>query len=97
MPTPRSPTVRSSSYFYNIGAEQLAVHGAIDHARRRDAVVAQGGDEGAGLPMPVRDARQQPLPTRGAAAGPRQGRRCPGLVNKHQLLNWQTRLLFPPG
>src|SRR5262249_60288626 len=86
-----------SQELLDIAAEQLAVDRAINHARRRDAVVAQGGDEGAGLPMPMRDARHQPLPTRGAAMGPGQGRRRPGLVDKHQPLSRQARLPFPPG
>jgi hypothetical protein len=45
----------------DVRAEQLAVDGSIDHPRRIDAIVAEGGDEGHGLPMTIWDIRCQAL------------------------------------
>ncbi len=53
----------------DIELENLAVDRAVDHRRRIDAIVTQGGDEGEGLPVAVgRVALQSPAswsPTRG--------------------------------
>jgi hypothetical protein len=38
----------------DIGAEDLAIGGAVDNAGRRDLVVAQGSQKVAGLPVAVR-------------------------------------------
>jgi hypothetical protein len=39
----------------DLGCEGLAVDRAVDHTRGSDGVVAQGGEEGAGRPVSVRD------------------------------------------
>jgi hypothetical protein len=55
------------------GVEGLAGDGTIDHLWGGDGVVPQCGEEGAGLPVAVRDGADQPLamrrvPAVGAAA-----------------------------
>jgi len=37
---------------FDTGAEDVAVHRAIEHPRRIDPIVAQGGDEGGRVPVP---------------------------------------------
>jgi len=46
---------RGDEELFDIGEEALAVDGAVEQARRVDAVVAQGGEEGRGLPATVRE------------------------------------------
>jgi hypothetical protein len=45
----------------DIGKKALAVDGAVEDAGRGDPVVAQRGDEGAGLPMAMGYRRDQAL------------------------------------
>ncbi len=54
----------------DVGSEALAVDRAVEDPWRIDPVVAQGGQEGRGLPVAVRDLGGEPLP-RGAQ--PRSG------------------------
>ena len=37
---------------FDIGSEDVAVHGTVEHPRRIDAVMAQGRDERGGVPVP---------------------------------------------
>ncbi len=46
----------------DVGEKALAVDGSVEQAGRLDAIVAQGGEESRGLPVPVRDLVDQPLP-----------------------------------
>lgn len=50
--------------------KELAVDGAVDHPRRVDTIMTQGGDEGQGLPVSVRRISLQPLSLR---SQPRRG------------------------
>jgi hypothetical protein len=51
----------------DIEGEELAVDRAIDDPGRIDAIAAQGGEEGEGLPMAVRQAGLETLPARSPA------------------------------
>jgi hypothetical protein len=54
----------------DIGEEARAVDRAVEDAGRADAVVAQRGQEGRGLPVAMRHGSYQPLPAPGAAVPP---------------------------
>jgi hypothetical protein len=56
-------------HLFDIGAEDGAVHRPIDDQGRGDAVVAQAGDDGAGLPMAVGDGADQARPCACGRAG----------------------------
>jgi hypothetical protein len=47
----------------DVEAEELAVDRTVDHPGRIDAVVAQGGDEGQGLPVAVGRIGPQATPS----------------------------------
>ena len=49
----------------DIGAKALAVDGTVEHTGRFDAVVAQRGQEGRGLPFALRDLVDEALAARG--------------------------------
>ena len=51
-----------SEELFDVGEEALAVDGSVEQARRFDAVVAQSGEEGRGLPVAVRDLGDEALP-----------------------------------
>ncbi len=56
---------------FDTGPEDVAIHGAIEHLGRIDAVMAQGSDEGGGVPVPEgcrAPGRRSPL-----GARPRSG------------------------
>jgi len=48
----------------DIELEQFAVDWAVDDPRCVDAIMAQGGEEGHGLPMTIRNHRSQSLAAR---------------------------------
>ena len=52
---------RRHEHLFDIEQESLAVDRPVDEPRRLDPVVAQGGDEGGGLPIPMRGLRFKPL------------------------------------
>ena len=52
---------RRHEELFDIGVEALAVDGPVEQAGRVDAVVAQGGEEGRGLPRALRDLVDEPL------------------------------------
>ena len=66
--------------------EALAVDRAVDQPGRLDAVMAQGGQEGHGLPVAVRHFRREALPERRPAPERRHVGLGPGLVDEHQAL-----------
>jgi len=53
----------------DVEVEQIAVDRAVDHPRCIKAVVAQGGDEGLGLPVAERRVIDQPFASRSPAGG----------------------------
>lgn len=60
----------------DIGAEDVAVHRAVEDPGRVDPVVAQGGDEGGGIPVPE-----------GSRAGQSFAFRCPSTQWSHVRLH----------
>ena len=62
------------------GGEHLAIDRPIQNEGSDDAIVAQAGQKGQGLPMPVRDVGGQSLALRGPAAGPGHVGLDPGLI-----------------
>lgn len=55
-------------HLLDIGGEDVAADRPVDDPRRVDAVMAQRGDEGQCLPVPMRHTGAQPLPARSPAA-----------------------------
>ena len=52
---------------FDIGMEALAIDGPLEHAGRFDAVAAQRGEEGRGLPFALRDLIDEAFTARGPA------------------------------
>jgi hypothetical protein len=80
----------------DIGAEALAVDGAIEDARRCEPVAAQSAKEGQGAPVAMRSIGSQPLAFRSPAAQRRHGGLDPSLVNKDKLGGIETILPGAP-
>ena len=80
----------------DIQAEECAVDGPVDHPGRLDPVMAQGGDEGQGAPMPVRHTGHEPLAARPPSAQRRHVSLDPGLVQKDQALRGDPALMRLP-
>ena len=73
-----------------------AVHRAIDDEGCRKTVLAQGGHEGHGLPMPPGNPADHPLATFGASIEPRHVGAGSRLIDEDKLLRIQCLLLGPP-
>ena len=85
---------------FEIGHERCCIHGSIQHEGRDHSTTAQAGDEGDGLPMPVRNMIDQPNAARAAAARPHHGGVGRGLVDEHQTGRVKHALFShpaPPG
>ena len=80
----------------DVGAEDLAVDGSIDHPRRIDAIMPQGGEEGHGLPVTLRDMRLQTLLSRTPAAQRLHIRLHPRFVDEDQTLTIDVGLSSLP-
>ena len=84
----------------DIGEELLAVDGAIEEARRIDAVVAQGGQEGECTPSAMRGAADQALAAWPPASQRRHIGLGPSLVDEDQAFGVDAGLarlpLAPP-
>jgi hypothetical protein len=81
----------------DIGANLFAVDRAVEDAGRGEAVMAQRGDKGRGLPGAERSMRDQALAFLTAAVTRRHVGRGPGLVNEHQPARIKALLVFTPG
>jgi len=68
----------------DVGVEDLAVHGLIDHPRRDEAIAAQAGDEGLRRPVSERRPGLQASPAARAAAQTRHLGRRAGFVEEDQ-------------
>jgi len=68
----------------DVELEGFAVDRPIDEPRSCDAIVAQSGQEGHGLPAAVRHLGFDPLTVRRPAPQRRHVGFCPGLVDEHQ-------------
>lgn len=80
----------------DIGQEPLAVDRPLQHHGRRKTIAAERRDEGGGLPARERDLVHEPTASRGAAPKPDHIVLGPGLVDEHQALHIERRLLFTP-
>ncbi len=73
-----------------------AIDRAVDHARRFDAIAAQGGQEGERAPAPVRDLGHQPIASSAAAMQARHVGLRPGLVDEDQTSGVNPALILLP-
>jgi len=81
---------------FQVSRENIGIDGTFHQERGFDVLVAQGGEEGGGLPMPIRDGAGATLPS-GAApvkAGHFGVQAC--FIDKHQLAHIPVRLLLTP-
>ena len=87
---------RRNENLFDISSEASPIDGAVEHARRIDAVAAQRGDQGQRFPVPVRDPCLQPLAARCPAPD-----RChvglgPSLVDEYQPPRIKAALILLP-
>ena len=80
----------------DVELEALAVDRPVDQPRCVDAVVAQGGQEGHGLPVAVRHLGLDPLAARRPAPERRHVGLGPGLVDEHQAGGIDAILILRP-
>ena len=78
------------------GEEALAIDGAVDDARRIDAIVAQGGNEGQRAPATVRHLGVKTLPAKTAAVGPGHVGFGPRLVDEDEARRIKPALVLSP-
>ena len=76
---------RGYENLFDVGKKAVVIHGPIDHARRGQALEAEGSDEGARVPAAVRGVIAHALAARPAAVAPQQIRRHATLIKKHQV------------
>ena len=79
-----------------LGAKALAVDGAVEQAGRVDAVGAQGGEEGRGLPAAVRDLVDEALALRGPAVEAGHVGFGPSLVDEDETGGIDAALIGSP-
>ena len=92
-----SPALRVGTQgMFDIGAKALAVDRAVEQAGRVDAVGAQSGEEGRGLPVAVRDLVDEALSLRGPAAETGHVGFRPGLVDKDEPSGVDAPLIGSP-
>jgi hypothetical protein len=81
---------------FDVGLESQLVHRPVEDEGRRQAIAAQGGGEGGGLPVAMRDLADQPLALGRAAVAAGHLGVGPGLVDEHQRLRIEARLAGLP-
>ena len=81
----------------DVGLEGLAVDRPGEDEGRDHPAERQGGDDGGGLPMAVRDAHPQAFATGGAAMGAGHVGLRPGLVDEHEPRGVEVGLALEPG
>lgn len=74
---------RGTEEIPDVGQKRCPIHRAI-HERSRQAVMAQSGERGGGLPVTVRNGTDTALPLVGPAIAPRHPGAGAGFVKKHQ-------------
>jgi len=80
----------------DIGAKALAVDWTVEQARRRDVVVAQGGEKGRGFPLALRDLVDEALSLRRPTAKPGHVGLRPGLIDEDQTPGIDEPLVGAP-
>ena len=80
------------------GGESVSIDRPVQHEGGYDAVVAQPGEEGQSLPVPVRNMCDQATAPRGPAAGPGHVGLHPRFIYENQSLGVKPMLVrLPPG
>jgi hypothetical protein len=87
---------RRQQELLDIGPEALAVDRAVDDAGRRDAIVAQRGEEGHGAPVAVRHLGMQRRTAAMPAVGARHVGLGPGLVDEDEAGRVDASLVALP-
>ena len=88
----------SEEELFDLALKAFADDGAVEHARRGDRIATQGGEKSHGLPMAVRHMLNQPFALSAPAAQRRHVGLHPGLIDEHQPLDVDARLILaPPG
>ena len=77
-------------------AKCFAVHRSVEHARRRDLIMAQRADESRRLPMTERNIGHEPFAAWTAAVKTRHFSRCAGFVDEHEAFRVQIGLERKP-
>ena len=80
----------------DVGQEAVGIDRAIEEAWRGDAVAAQSGDEGHGVPVSVRRLADQALAAPAATVGGGHVGLGPGLVDEDQAVRGDLVLVAPP-
>lgn len=80
----------------DIGQEPLAVDRSVQDEGGGDLVAAQGGQEGHGFPVAVRDLGHQPLAAGATAVGAGHVGLGPGLVDEDQAARIKPGLMALP-
>ncbi len=89
---PRRPC--GNQNLLDIGEEQLAIDRAVERARCDQAILAEAGNGGRGVPVPVRYSINQPVAHLGPAVEPDHVRLGPGLVDEDQPARVQLGLVL---
>ena len=87
---------RGNQHLLDIGEEGLTVDSPIEHTGGNQAILAQTGDEGRGMPVPVRYSIHQPMAHRGPAVEPGHIGFGPGLVDEDQSGRIEPPLAVTP-
>ena len=80
----------------HVGKKTLAVNRAVEHARSRNAIVAQACEERQRLPVTMRNLRSQPLAARRAPMRTSHVGLGPGLVDEDETPGIKLSLMPPP-
>ena len=80
----------------DVSAEARAIDGAVEHPWGIDAIVAQGSQEGHGLPAALRNLGVEPLTARRPSPERRHVGLGPGLVDEDQALRRDAVLVLDP-
>lgn len=88
---------RRRQHLLDVGAEALAVHGAVQQQWRGDPIMAQGGDEGHRLPAAERHFADQALAARRPTVAAHQVRGDGSLIDKDKPPRVKPPLLSAPG
>jgi hypothetical protein len=83
-------------HLLHISSEHLARHWFIEHERRGEAVAAQAGHEGGGLPMAVRGRIDQARASGAATIAARHVGGRPGLIEEDEAARVHITLPDPP-
>jgi hypothetical protein len=81
---------------FDVGQKALPVTGAVEQARRVEAVVAQSGEERRRLPMAVRDLGDEPSAERRPAVEASHVGLGPGLVDEDEPRRIDALLMVSP-